>query len=85
MSTRSADGNCRSCDAPIIWAATSRGKAMPVDVEPTAGGNVELTPHAVRPDELVAKVIPPHLAFGRQNLHMPHHATCPHGKEWKRR
>lgn len=34
---------CRSCGAPIIWARTLRGKAIPLDAEPDHyGGNVIL-------------------------------------------
>lgn len=31
---------CRSCGAEVLWAKTRAGKAMPVDPEPTAEGNV---------------------------------------------
>lgn len=81
-----ADGNCRSCQAPIIWAVSAKtGRPMPIDVEPTAGANVELVAHAVRPDEWLAKVISPRLTFGRGDLRMAHHASCPQGKAWKRK
>ncbi len=33
---------CRSCGAPIRWAKTAAGKRMPLDVEPTRDGNVQL-------------------------------------------
>jgi hypothetical protein len=33
---------CRTCEAQIIWATTGK-KNIPVDLEPTAKGNVELT------------------------------------------
>lgn len=33
---------CKSCSAPIIWAKTAKGKAMPLDAEPSAKGNIAL-------------------------------------------
>lgn len=80
-----ADGRCRSCGAPIIWAISPKtGRPMPVDIEPTAGANVELTPHTVRPGDWHARVVAPAHTFGRTDLRMAHHATCPQGKQWKR-
>jgi hypothetical protein len=36
--------NCRSCGAPIVWAVTeATGRRMPIDPEPTSGGNVILS------------------------------------------
>ncbi len=35
---------CTACHAPIVWATTSTGKAMPVDAEPTENGNLFLMP-----------------------------------------
>lgn len=32
----------RGCGAPVIWATTPRGKNIPLDPEPVAGGNLEL-------------------------------------------
>ena len=29
--TFTGDGSCRSCDAPLLWFRTPRGKAMPID------------------------------------------------------
>lgn len=33
---------CSSCSAPVIWAKTPRGANTPLDVEPVAGGNIDL-------------------------------------------
>lgn len=35
---------CGSCDAPIIWASTVKGRPMPVDAEPDPDGNILLEP-----------------------------------------
>lgn len=62
---------CRTCWASIVWARTGSGKAIPLDLEPTEAGNVELV-------DGVAKV------WGTAHVwpegavrFMPHHATCP--------
>ena len=33
---------CRSCGAKVYWTVTGTGAAMPVDVEPSADGNISL-------------------------------------------
>jgi hypothetical protein len=33
-------GTCRSCAAPILWAITEKGRRIPLDPEPTGGGNI---------------------------------------------
>ena len=33
---------CRSCQKPILWAKTPSGRAMPLDADPVASGNVTL-------------------------------------------
>lgn len=76
---------CRSCEAPIIWATTTSGKAMPVDVEPVDVGNVELVlngslataPHAV------VHGAPP--LFRDGPLRTSHFATCPDAPAWRQR
>lgn len=31
---------CRSCEAPIFWARTAKGKAMPVNTKPDPNGKL---------------------------------------------
>lgn len=60
---------CRSCGAPITWAKTDKGKAMPLDAEPTPAGNLELDGGRVRfvtPD-----------ANATTSRYTSHFATCP--------
>ncbi|GIF08688.1 hypothetical protein [Actinoplanes siamensis] len=75
---------CRSCNAPIIWATSRGGKAMPVDAEPTEDGNVEL---AERPGLFVGPVATvltgPSLLGGP--LREAHFTTCPDADRWRRR
>ncbi|WP_431976152.1 hypothetical protein [Micromonospora haikouensis] len=73
---------CRSCPAEIIWAVTERGKRMPVDAEPAAGGNVQLVEQH---GQLTAVVVPAKRAFGRTTLRKSHLMTCPQANEWRRR
>jgi hypothetical protein len=70
---------CRSCTAPIVWATTGGGKRMPVDAEPVADGNVELSPVNGNP---VATVLDaPSLIPGA--LRRSHFVTCPDAGAWR--
>lgn len=72
---------CRSCNAPIIWAQTARGRDQPVDAAPAAGGNLRLQARPGLPP--LVSVVAPRLRFGLK-LRLPHHATCPQRDQWKR-
>lgn len=72
-------GRCRSCRAPILWAATADGASMPVDPRPATNGNVMLTEQRGR---LVAGVLSRKDAARKRAtravpLHVSHFATCP--------
>ena len=60
--------HCKSCDAEIIWAKTTNGKAMPLNVKKTrvlvlnASGNIDFS------------------QFG----HESHFATCPNADAWRK-
>ena len=74
---------CRSCAAPVLWVITQREKRMPVDAEPSDKGNVLL-----RPDGKGCVLSGPALDDARtrgDRLHVPHFATCPHWKQWRKR
>jgi len=73
-----ARNTCSSCGAPIAWAKTGSGKAMPLDAEPNSAGNVELVGG-------VAK------SWGSSHEWPPgavrytsHFATCAHAAEHRR-
>jgi hypothetical protein len=75
---------CGSCHRPIIWAMTINAKPMPVDAEPPlSGGNVELEWRAG--GSPIARVLPVAKQFGKHDLRLPHHATCPQGATWRKR
>jgi hypothetical protein len=70
---------CRDarCNAQIIWAVTGRRKAMPVDVEPCADGNVLLTgSDQTVPLATVVDPDSPPLGGWPGPLHRSHFATC---------
>jgi hypothetical protein len=67
--------HCRSCGAEIVWAATNRNTYMPVDIQPTADGNVELQPDG----NCIVYRGPIH-----RPLHLSHFVTCPDRAKWKR-
>jgi len=61
---------CRSCNAPIRWARTAHGKAIPIDPEPMIVGNLEFTT-----GEMVRYVQPD--ANAVENRYRAHFVTCP--------
>lgn len=69
---------CRSCQHPVIWALTEKGRRAPFNVERvTAGTRFEITPGegigtAVR---VLADLAPGHVS---------HSATCPKANEHRR-
>lgn len=74
---------CESCAAPVIWTTTENAKAMPVDADPVAGGNLALT--AVPGQNPLSKVLSVRQQFGRSGLRKSHFATCPDGPSWRKR
>ncbi len=71
--------NCRSCNAPIVWATHEHtGKAAPIDAEPDDTGNIVMENGEYR----LIPVEDQDAHTGR--LHLNHFATCPDAKTaWK--
>lgn len=70
---------CRSCDAPIVWTETERGKSMPVDATPVKTGNIVLHHQSDPRQAPIAIVLAknqtcPSWAVER---YVSHFATCP--------
>lgn len=63
---------CGSCRAPIRWALTRNGKAMPVNADPVEGGNVVLERRMAALMAYVVDATDP-----RQPRYTSHHVTCP--------
>ncbi|MBM0256374.1 hypothetical protein [Micromonospora sp. 4G55] len=75
--------DCRSCKARFVWATHQRTlRPMPVDVAPSADGNLALAVTAA--GAVTCRVVKPELAYGRQDLHKSHFATCPDADRHRR-
>lgn len=64
--------NCKSCNAPILFALSEQGKAMPFDREPLLTGGA----YAIGEDG-VARFVSAAARAGRA-LYVSHFATCAH-------
>jgi hypothetical protein len=79
-----AQDRCRSCQAPIIWAVTERGRDTPVNAEPSADGSIALVDQGAGRTPL-ARVLKVADRFGRTNLRRSHFADCPSAPKWRKR
>lgn len=74
---------CRSCNARILWALTTKGRRMPIDPEPVQGGNIEL--------EDRGRMFPPLATFPVKVDNMTtkrytsHFATCPNANAHRKK
>jgi hypothetical protein len=79
---------CRSpkCGAPIRWVKTAGGKAIPLDAEPNQDGNVQVGYIGGEEVAIVLNDAADRAAaqVDGQQLYMPHHATCPDVKAFRR-
>lgn len=78
--------HCRSCGAPMIWANTITGGAMPLDAQPSSNGNIELRLERARWRAHVLTAAELELLKGQGlELRTSHFVTCPHAAEHRRR
>lgn len=82
-------GRCKAtaCGAPLLFAETTKGNRIPLNVGPDQAGNVALELRPGRPLDLahVLNQADANAARARGDaLYMPHHATCPARKAFKR-
>ncbi|MCA9676771.1 MAG: hypothetical protein KC464_17185 [Myxococcales bacterium] len=70
---------CRSerCRAPILWARTAAGEPMPVDVDPSPDGELDLVDGRVYPYGLEA-------AAAKRPRYRAHWASCPDADDFRR-
>lgn len=68
-------GRCSSCKAPIRWVVTEAGKAMPVDYEPKADGNLVLS-KSQDGKQLISKAFDPTKHNDGRRRWVSHFATC---------
>lgn len=72
---------CRSCDAPIVWTITTKGKSMPVDADPViANRGFRLDAHDG--DEVRALFTAGPDAG--EKLYVAHWSTCPTADQHRR-
>lgn len=73
---------CRSCDAPVRWVTTERGKNMPLNPDPVENGNIELIQ---RDGQTIAVVHPAgHVDLFGGPRFVTHFTDCPSAAEWRR-
>lgn len=80
-------GHCRKCGAPIIWAVTEAGKAIPIDADPARTGKALRVPNGnvvftrERDDEgrWIVRIVKAGTA-----VFVSHFATCPNAGEFRR-
>lgn len=77
------DAKCRSCQAPVRWVITAKGKRMPMDPTPVPDGNLwidhieggmPVVNAVLTPDQ-----VPPNVVF----RYVSHFVTCPDSKQWR--
>lgn len=66
---------CRSCGAPVRWVRMSGGRAIPLDPQPNAAGNVTLDADGVA---YIGRNTQPGARY------VMHFATCPDAADWRR-
>lgn len=77
---------CRSCGAEIVWATSPTGKAMPLNAKPDPMGNVRVFgPSGARSAVVLAGEKLDAARSHGASLFMPHHATCPDGRAWRKK
>lgn len=78
---------CRACKAPITWAKTETGRAIPLDPELASDGNIAIIgdgdePVAVVLDRAVLERLREN--GERRLFYRSHFASCPHADEFRR-
>jgi hypothetical protein len=78
---------CRSCGAPLLWGLTLKFKSIPLNAQPDINGNVVMLGEPGERNPIVSvfrSADQARRAHPDRDRYMPHHATCPQGKEWRR-
>ena len=89
---------CRSCQAPVIWVGTVKGKKMPLDADTVApAGSVFTILEQFNPE--TGEVLDTGLGIGIRSAHLSgitkedipdhewrtcHFATCPDADDWRK-
>jgi hypothetical protein len=67
---------CRSCGAEVVWAATVKGRRIPLDAQPVADGNMTLV------DGIAHLLLQEPLE--QQVRYRTHFSTCPNAESHRR-
>lgn len=82
-------GTCRSCGADVIWVANVNGNAQPFDRTPDSEKGTFVIV-AAKPSLFgiaLSNLNEKARAAAKNNgvmLYVPHHATCPDRRRWRR-
>lgn len=76
---------CGSCHAAIRWVVTAKGKAMPIDADPSEDGAFVINGRSLTGDTLVEFVKPSFRPMTSADRYSSHFATCPDADEHRRR
>jgi hypothetical protein len=71
---------CRTCEAPILWAETVKGRRIPLDAQPAHDGNIRLEERGQYVTPLAI------IVTGRVEgvtLYKSHFATCPDAENFR--
>jgi hypothetical protein len=74
---------CASCGAPIFWAATEKGKRMPIDERPRSDGNLVVTRAPDGASDLLQCRAAPEGTPSASRF-VSHFATCPKADEHRK-
>lgn len=85
--------NCRSCNAPIVWAKSEKGHNLPLDAKVVAANDPRVTARSTlfvidAADPPNAKSFPSSALIPTEDrgpVYLSHFATCPHAGEHSRR
>lgn len=69
---------CSSCEAPIIWKTTMRGKPMPLDPKPVKDAHLFVDGDTVKDDRTYP-------APANAKRYETHFATCPNAAKHRKR
>jgi hypothetical protein len=83
---------CSTCKALIVWAATEKGSAIPVDAKPVANGNLDLVaqndpreaPIAFMLDKHGERLIGPGVKHSPMLRYQSHFSSCPQADQHRK-
>ena len=83
MSDQEQTATCSACLAPIRWVLTLGDKRMPLNLDPSPDGNV--VPVETEDGQIRARVLTGVELPAQRQAWVPHHRTCPHADDFRRR